>query len=122
PVEGDVWQVRGQVAFDLDVRLPGRRTEEVYHLLNDRNEIGRLDLQILDPGEAQEIVRDFDQTLAFALEALGTLQGAAFAQRLRFLEVFRQELEIQAERAEVVLDFVDEAACQLGQFGIAVAR
>ena len=34
----------------------------------------------------------------------------AFARRLRFLEVLRQQLEVQTQRAEMVLHVVDEAA------------
>ena len=78
--------------------------------------------EVLDAGEAQEVVGNVDQPLALALQALDALQGPAFALGLRLLEVLGQELQVQAERAEVVLDLVDEAAGQLGQLGVRVVQ
>jgi hypothetical protein len=50
------------------------------------------------------------------LQLLDALQGAAFAWRGRILELLAEQLEIQAEGAEMVFDFVDESAGQLSQF------
>ena len=38
--------------------------------------------------------------------------------RLRLLEVFREQLEIEPQGAQVVLDLVDEAAREFSQLGV----
>src|SRR5262249_1015230 len=74
--------------------------------------------QVLDAREPQEVVGDVDEPLALVLQPLDALERPAFALRLRLLEVLSEELQVEAERAEVVLDLVDEPAGQLGQLGV----
>src|SRR5207244_6145460 len=45
---------------------------------------------------------------------------AALALGLGLSKIFGQELKVEPQRAEVVLDFVDEAARQLGQLSVAI--
>src|SRR5205085_1272552 len=71
-----------------------------------------------DAGEAKEVVGDVHEALALFLQALDALLGAAFALTLRLLKVFVEQLQIEAEGAEVVFDLVDEPAGQLRQFGV----
>ena len=98
---------------------PRRRAEEIDHLLDDLGQVGRLQLQVLDAGEAQEVVGDVDQALTFALQALDALQGPAFALRSAApAKSSASSCRLRPERAEVVLDLVDEAARQLGQLGV----
>ena len=49
-----------------------------------------------------------DEPLAFGLQTLDAFLSAALALRLRFLKILRKQLEVQAKRAQVVLDFVNE--------------
>ncbi len=69
-------------------------------------------------GEAQEVVGHVHQPLTLGLKALDAVEGAAFSLRLRIGKVLSQQLEIEAERADVVLDLVDEAAGQFGKLGV----
>ena len=102
--------------------LPGLLTpEEIDQLVHHLGQAGRPAVQVLDPGEAEEVVGHVDEALALALEAPDALQGAALALRLRVGEVLAEQLQVEAERAEVVLDLVDETAGQLGEGGIVVA-
>jgi hypothetical protein len=74
----------------------------------------------LNSSEAKEIVRDLDEPATFGLEALDAFQGAALAIVLGIPKILGQELEVQTEGAQVVLDLMDEAACQLSQLGVAL--
>ena len=82
--------------------------------------LDRLEFQLLDAGETQKIIGDAHQPLAFRLQLLHASQGPPFALVLRVLKVLGQELQIQPQRAQMVLDLMDEAAGQLGQQGVAV--
>ena len=89
-----------------------------FNHLPGLGKIRRRPHDLVDAGKVQEIVGKFDKAVTFALEFLHAGEGLAFARRLRLGEVLGQELQIQAERAEVILDFVDETAGQFGQFGV----
>jgi hypothetical protein len=52
------------------------------------------------------------------LQTLNALQGTPFTLAVRLLEIFGQQLEVQPESAQVILDFMDKAAGQLGQLGV----
>ncbi len=121
-IQADRRQVGGQVALDVDVGRARRRAEEVVHLLDDLGDVRGQQVEVLDAGEAQEVVGHLDEALAFVLQALDAGQGAALALGLRVLEILGQKLQVQPERAEVVLDLVNEAAGQLGQLGVLVAH
>ena len=56
----------------------------------------------------------------FCLQAQNALESTAFALRLRLGKIFREKLEVQPQGAEMVLDFVNEAARQFGQLSVAV--
>jgi hypothetical protein len=109
------------VALDVDVRLPRSRLEEIEHFFEHFAERRRLKVQLFDAREAEEIIRYFNEALAFVLQSLGAFQRAAFALVLRVLEIFREKLQIESKRAEMVLDFVDEATGQLSQLGVLAA-
>ncbi len=117
-VEQDGRQVRGEIALDVDLVRLGRRAEEDHKILDEGGEIGRLQVQVRDAGEAEEIVGDIHQAPALFLQALDALLGTAFALVLRLLEIFAEQLQIEAEGAEVVFDFVDEPTRQLRQLGV----
>ena len=79
-------------------------------------------VEFLDAGEAEEVVGEIDELLALAVEPRDAVEGAALALASRVLEVLGQQLQVEAEGAEVVLDLVDEAAGQFGQFGVLSVR
>ena len=66
-VEPHGWQVRGEIALDLDVRLPGRGTEEVHKVFDQESHISRLQLEVFEPSETEEIVGNVEEVLAFGL-------------------------------------------------------
>ena len=104
----------------LDMGSLGGRREEIDHLHDDLAEVRGLQLEFLDAGKPQEIVGHADEAFAFLLEFLHPAQGPAFALILRLLKVLGQELQIEAERAQVILDLMDEAAGKLGQGGVGI--
>ena len=108
--------------LDLDVALPRGGREEVDQSRHDRVERGRLGGEILHAGEAEEVVGEIDEFLALAGEPRDAVEGAALARRLGVLEVLGEELQVERERAEVVLDLVDEPAGEFGEFGVLRGR
>src|SRR5207249_2154460 len=97
-VEIDRRQVGRQEAADLDAGLFRGRGEEIDHLLDHGGQVRRPQVEVAQAGEPQKVVGDFDEPLAFALEAADAVEGPAFAVRLGLGEVFGQQLQVQAER------------------------
>ena len=90
-----------QVAIDADQRQVGARSEcgsrspwsprvrlvEVAELVDDRVQVGRLELQVLHPGEPEEVLEDAVQPMDLVLQPLDPLQHAAVARGLGLLKV-----------------------------------
>src|SRR5262249_16711213 len=62
------------------------------------------------------------EPLAFALQSQDALARLALTRRLGLLKVLGEQLQVEAERADVVLDLVDEPARQLGELGVVVGH
>src|SRR6185437_11651407 len=75
-------------------------------------------LQLLHPGEAEEIVRQIGQAGTFVGKPSDAFERAPLALALRVLEILGEQLQVQEQRADVVLNVVDEPARQFREFGI----
>ncbi len=105
----------------MRITIPLRRRlrlAEVAELVDDRVQVGRLELQVLDAGEPEEVLEDVVEPLDLVPQPLDPLEDAAVARGLGVLEVLGQEVEVQRERRERVADLVGQAAGELGDLGI----
>ena len=105
-VESDRRQIGGELGPHHD-RL-GRRMGlvEVADLLDDLVEVHEFQLQVLDAGEAEEVLEDAMQPEDLVLEPLDPLADPAVARGLAVLKILGQEVEVQPERGQGIADLV----------------
>ena len=96
--------------------LLGRRRQKIDHLADNLIESGWFLLQLLGPRKTQKVVGNLDEALAFVLQALNSIGCLAFAGVLRLGKILGEQLQIQIQRADMVLDLVDETTRELGEF------
>ena len=113
---------RGQVGREVgaDHDPLGRRVRlvEVAELIDDRVQVGRLELQVLHPGEPEEVLEDVAEPMDLVLQPFDPLQHAAIARGLGVLKVLGQQVEVQRERRERVANLMREPAGKLGDLGV----
>ena len=110
-------QAQRQVARErgADHDSLGRRVRlvEISHLVDDRVQIGRLELQLLHPGKPQEALEDAVQPLDLGPKPLEPLQHPPVTRRLRVLKILEQQIEVQRQRRERIADLVRQAPRKL---------
>src|SRR5262249_11151674 len=62
------------------------------------------------------------KSAALGLKPLDSFQCPAITLRLGFAEILGEELEVQPQRAQVVLNLMDEAAGKFGEFHVLVIQ
>ena len=118
----DINQAQRQLGREVraDHDPPGRRVGlvKVAEFVDDRVQIGRLQSQLLNPGEPEKVFDDIAQPLNLVLQPLDPLKDAAVARCLGLLKVLGQEIEIQGDRRERISNLVSQAAGQLGNLRV----
>ena len=115
-------QVGRELGADHDPLGRRVRLVEVAELVDDRVQVGRLELQVLDPGEPEEVLEDVVQPMDLVLQPLDPLQHAAVARGLGVLKVLGQQVEVQRDRRERIADLMSQPAGELGDLGVLGAK
>ncbi len=89
-IELDQGQVAGKRGADHDPLGCRVRLVEISQLVDDRVQVGRLELQLLHPGEPQEALENAMQPVDFGPKPLEPLQHSPVARRLRVLKILEQ--------------------------------
>ena len=115
-------EVEGKSAPNwVRITIPLRRRVrlvEVAKLVDDRVQVGRLELQVLDASEPEEVLEDAMQPMDLVLEPLDPLEHATVARGLGVLKVLGKQVEIQRDRGERVADLMGETAGKLRDLGV----
>ena len=93
--------------------VAGVRFVEIAQLVNDRVQVGRLELELLHPRKPQKALEDAVQPLDLRPQPLQPLQHAPVTRRLGVLKILQQQVEIERKGRKRIPDLVSQPSGKL---------
>ena len=112
-------KIRFEIADDLDVQLPSLGLEQIQHALDLIVQAARMQVQIPQPGKAEEIVQQILQPRDLLLNQFDLGQSPATVVALRFGQILRQQIHVHPDDRQRILDLMRQRSGQLGQLVVA---
>ena len=109
------WQYRWGAQANVDLALRRLRLQQCAHMLQDPQQVSRLEIQFRLTGQPDKLPDDPVQAVNLPADDLQALVGRGLKWNRQMVEVFPEQLDMDAQRTQRIPQLMGEACKQAGQ-------